>query len=75
MTIATPIDDRSSMICRWVYRDDTEADGAAETVVAFDRTVTEEDKGILESTDWDVALGQTGVEMNMPSGRLEHLPT
>jgi phenylpropionate dioxygenase-like ring-hydroxylating dioxygenase large terminal subunit len=69
VTIATPIDDRSSMICQWVYRNDTEADAPAEKVIAFDRVVTEEDKGILESTDWDVPLDQTGIEMNMPSDR------
>jgi hypothetical protein len=69
VTIATPIDDRSSMICQWVYRNDTEADAPAEKVIAFDRQVTNEDKDILESTEWDVPLDQTGREMNMPSDR------
>jgi hypothetical protein len=69
VTIATPIDDRSSQICQWVYRNDSEADAPAAKVVAFDRQVTEEDKGILESTEWDVPLDQTGIEMNMPSDR------
>jgi phenylpropionate dioxygenase-like ring-hydroxylating dioxygenase large terminal subunit len=69
VTGATPIDDRTSMICQWVYRNDTEADAPAQKVVDFDRVVTGEDKEILESTDWDVPLDQTGLEMNMPSDR------
>ncbi len=69
VTAATPIDDTTSQICQWVYRNDTEADAPAEKVIAFDRQVTEEDRGILESTDPDVPLDQTGREMNMPSDR------
>jgi phenylpropionate dioxygenase-like ring-hydroxylating dioxygenase large terminal subunit len=69
VTGATPIDDRTSMICQWVYRNDTEADAPAQKVVDFDRVVTGEDREILESTDWDVPLDQTGLEMNMPSDR------
>lgn len=69
ITAATPIDDRSSQIVQFVYRNDTEADAPAAKVIAFDRQVTEEDREILESTDWDVPLDQTGLEMNMPSDR------
>jgi phenylpropionate dioxygenase-like ring-hydroxylating dioxygenase large terminal subunit len=69
VTGATPIDDASSMIVQFVYRNDSEADAPAEKVIAFDRVVTGEDREILESTDWDVPLDQTGLEMNMPSDR------
>ncbi len=69
VTGATPIDDQTSMIVQFVYRNDTEADAKAEDVIAFDRVVTEEDRDILESTDFDVPLDQTGLEMNMPSDR------
>lgn len=31
--------------------------------------MTDEDRDILESTDPDVPLDQTGIEMNMPSDR------
>jgi hypothetical protein len=69
VTAATPIDDRSCQIVQFVYRNDTEADAKAEDIIAFDRMVTDEDRGILESTDWDVPLDQAGIEMNMPSDR------
>ncbi len=69
VTAATPIDDRTSQICQWVYRNDTEAEAPAEKVIAFDRQVTAEDRDILESTDPDVPLDQTGREMNMPSDK------
>lgn len=52
----TPIaDDRSQMV-QFCVRNDTEADTAAEDIIAFDRAVTLEDKRILESTDYDVPL-------------------
>ncbi|MBV8168663.1 MAG: aromatic ring-hydroxylating dioxygenase subunit alpha [Alphaproteobacteria bacterium] len=66
--IATPIDDRRSMIVQWCYRNDTEADAPAAGVIAFDRQVTLEDKAILETTDPDVPLDGSG-EFNMPSDR------
>jgi len=69
ITYATPIDDKSSQIVQFCFRNDTEAEARAEDVIAFDRTVTEEDKFILESTDYDVPLDQTGVELNMVSDR------
>jgi len=69
VTAATPIDDRTSMVVQFVYRSDTEAEAKAEDVIAFDRVVTAEDRDILESTDWDVPLDQTGIEFNMPSDR------
>ncbi|MFT8242470.1 Rieske 2Fe-2S domain-containing protein [Roseomonas sp. BN140053] len=69
VTAATPIDDGHIQVCQWVYRNDTEADAPAAKVIEFDRQVTEEDRGILESTEFDVPLDQTGVEMNMPSDK------
>jgi phenylpropionate dioxygenase-like ring-hydroxylating dioxygenase large terminal subunit len=69
VTGATPIDDESCQIVQFVFRNDTEADAKAADIVAFDRQVTEEDREILESTDFDVPLDQTGVEMNMPSDK------
>jgi hypothetical protein len=69
VTAATPIDDRTSQIIQFVYRNDTEADAKAEDVIAFDRMVTNEDRDILESTEFDVPLEQAGREYNMPSDR------
>ncbi|MGG5817665.1 Rieske 2Fe-2S domain-containing protein [Falsiroseomonas sp. HW251] len=68
VTAATPIDDRRSMICQWVYRNDTEADAPAEKVIAFDRQVTNEDRLILESSSWDVPLSMSE-ELHMPSDK------
>lgn len=69
VTAATPIDDRTSQICQWVYRNDSESEAPAEKVIAFDRQVTAEDRDILESTDPIVPLDQSGREMNMPSDK------
>ena len=69
VTAGTPIDDHSSQIVQFCFRNDTEAEASAEDVNRFDRQVTIEDKGILETTDFDVPLDQDGVESNMPSDR------
>jgi hypothetical protein len=69
-TAATPIDDRTSQLVQFVYRNDTEADTPAAGVVAFDRPVTAEDRAILEATDADVPLIATsGEEFHMPSDK------
>jgi len=67
-TGATPVDDRRSMMCQWVFRNDTEADAPAEKVIAFDREVTNEDRLVLETTSWDVPLDMAE-ELHMPSDR------
>lgn len=70
VTCATPIDDAHSMIVQWVYRNDTEAQTAATSVITFDRAVTLEDKAILESCDPDVPLAiADGEELHMASDR------
>lgn len=70
LTGATPIDDRTSQIVQFVYRNDTEADTPAASVVAFDRQVTAEDRAVLESTDPDVPLDRaSGEEFHMPSDK------
>lgn len=67
VTAATPIDDRSSQIVQFCFRSDSEAEAPASAIIAFDRQVTEEDRAILESTDYDVPLDQAGSESNMRS--------
>lgn len=52
----TPIDNRTSQMVQFCVRNDTEAETKADDVIAFDRSVTLEDKRILESTDYDVPL-------------------
>jgi phenylpropionate dioxygenase-like ring-hydroxylating dioxygenase large terminal subunit len=69
VTAATPVDDATSMVVQFVFRNDTEEQAKAADVIAFDRLVTNEDRDILESTDFDVPLDQTGREYNMPSDR------
>jgi hypothetical protein len=69
VTAATPIDDRSSQIVQFCFRNDSEAEARAEDVIAFDRQVTLEDRAILESTDHDVPLNQVDIECNMASDR------
>jgi len=56
VNMATPIDDGTSQIVQFCLRNDTEAETTAAEAKAFDRTVTLEDKAILETTDFDVPL-------------------
>ncbi|XGV97117.1 MAG: Rieske 2Fe-2S domain-containing protein [Leptolyngbya sp. BL-A-14] len=53
---ATPIDDKTSQLIQFCFRNDTEADAKAADVIAFDRTVTQEDRDVLETTDYDAPL-------------------
>ena len=53
---ATPIDDQTSQLIQFCCRNDTEADAKAADVIAFDRIVTQEDREILETTDYDAPL-------------------
>jgi phenylpropionate dioxygenase-like ring-hydroxylating dioxygenase large terminal subunit len=55
-TCATPIDDDTCMLVQFVYRNDTEEDVPAETVIAFDKTVVTEDLEILETTESNIPL-------------------
>jgi phenylpropionate dioxygenase-like ring-hydroxylating dioxygenase large terminal subunit len=56
ITCATPMDDDTSMVLQWTYRNDREEDVPAKDIIAFDRQVTLEDQHILESTEYDVCL-------------------
>jgi phenylpropionate dioxygenase-like ring-hydroxylating dioxygenase large terminal subunit len=70
ITCTAPIDDRSSVITQFVFRNDTEAEAPAADVIAFDRQVTQEDRAMLESTDYDVPLNiASREEFHMPSDR------
>jgi phenylpropionate dioxygenase-like ring-hydroxylating dioxygenase large terminal subunit len=70
ITCTAPIDDRSSIINQFVFRNDTERDAPAADVIAFDRQVTHEDRAVLESTDYDVPLDRASrEEFHMPSDR------
>ncbi len=64
VTYATPIDDEHSMICQWAFRSDSEEEAPQADIIAFDRQVTEEDKRVLESTDYDVPLDTASGEEN-----------
>ncbi|WOD41681.1 aromatic ring-hydroxylating dioxygenase subunit alpha [Nodosilinea sp. E11] len=65
-TAATPVSDRTSQIVQFCLRNDSEADASAESIIAFDRQVVNEDKLVLESTDYDTPV-DLSVEQHMPS--------
>lgn len=68
VTAATPIADEACQVIQFCFRNDGEADARAADIIAFDRRVTEEDREILESTDFDMPLDMhSGVERHMPS--------
>tara|TARA_R110002124_G_scaffold138138_1_gene301462 strand:+ start:9711 stop:10691 length:981 start_codon:yes stop_codon:yes gene_type:complete len=65
---ATPIDDKSIHIAQILYRNDKEEDCSASELIAWDQAVIDEDKEILESTDYDAPLdSSTGEEGSMVS--------
>lgn len=55
-TAYTPIDDQTSQLVQFCLRNDTEADAKAADIIAFDRQVTQEDRDVLETTDYDAPL-------------------
>ena len=68
VTAATPIADGACQVVQFCFRNDSEAEAPADSVIAFDRRVTEEDRAVLEGTDFDVPLDMhSGVERHMPS--------
>jgi len=70
ITAATPIDDGHSQLIQFAFRNDREEDAPAKDVIAFDRQVTNEDRMVLESTDYDSPLNAaSGEEFHMPSDR------
>lgn len=69
ITAATPIDDRRSQIVQFCFRNDSEAETSTADVIRFDRAVVEEDKHILEGTDYDVSLNPRGIEFSMASDK------
>jgi phenylpropionate dioxygenase-like ring-hydroxylating dioxygenase large terminal subunit len=70
VTCATPVEDNSSMVVQFAVRNDTEEQVPAAEINAFDRQVTEEDRYILETTEYDVPLDLAmKTEAHMPSDR------
>lgn len=70
VTAATPIDDGHSQIIQFAFRNDREEDSPAKDVIAFDRQVTNEDRTVLEATQYDSPLNaSSGEEFHMPSDK------
>lgn len=66
----TPIDDKRLQFTQFVVRNDTEADASAESVIAWDKQVTSEDRIFLSRCDYDVALDvRAPDEFHMASDR------
>jgi phenylpropionate dioxygenase-like ring-hydroxylating dioxygenase large terminal subunit len=53
---ATPIDDHSLWLAQWLYRNDREDECSTSELIEWDRTITREDKDILEATDPDACV-------------------
>ena len=70
VTATVPVDDTTTRLVQWVYRNDTEENVPAEKAIAFDRAVTLEDKALLETVDPDVPLRDfMTAERHMPSDK------
>jgi phenylpropionate dioxygenase-like ring-hydroxylating dioxygenase large terminal subunit len=69
-TAATPMGENSTRFIQWVIRNDSEEQTQTESVVAFDRKVSLEDRLVLESTDENVPLDVSeGRELHMDCDR------
>jgi phenylpropionate dioxygenase-like ring-hydroxylating dioxygenase large terminal subunit len=69
-TFLAPIDDSHTQFTQWVIRNDTASQVAPESVIAFDRQVTLEDRTVLEGTDGAFAIVPSeGDEVHMASDR------
>lgn len=67
---ATPIDDKSLMLVQWLYRNDSEEDCSAQELIDWDRPITDEDRDILEATDYDACIDtRRRVEFHMESDK------
>ena len=67
---ATPVDDGHIQLMQLLYRNDSEADCPAQTLIDWDAAVVAEDRAILEATDPDAALDIAAhAEAQMPSDR------
>ena len=67
---ATPIADGRIQLTQLLYRNDTEQDCPADTLIAWDAAIIAEDRDILESTDPDAILDVSlRLEGHMPSDR------
>ena len=64
----TPIDDQTSQLVQFCLRNDTEAEAKAADIIAFDRQVTQEDREVLETTDYDAPLA-IAAEQHMASDK------
>ncbi len=70
VTYATPIDDGHSLLCQWIYRNDTEEDVSAADCIALDTRITHEDIHVFDTLDPDVPLRPTPrEEVHMYSDR------
>jgi phenylpropionate dioxygenase-like ring-hydroxylating dioxygenase large terminal subunit len=65
---ATPIDDKSIQVVQWLYRNDREEDCSTDELIAWDRAIVDEDRSILEATDYDACVDtRRRVEFHMES--------
>jgi hypothetical protein len=67
-TAYTPIDDQTTQLVQFCLRNDTEDDAKAADIIAFDRQVTQEDRDVLETTEFDAPLSLSE-EQHMPSDK------
>jgi len=67
---ATPMEDGKVMLVQWLYRNDSEADCSTEELVAWDAAIVQEDREILEATDFDACVDtRRRVEFHMESDK------
>jgi phenylpropionate dioxygenase-like ring-hydroxylating dioxygenase large terminal subunit len=67
---ATPMDDGSMMLVQWLYRNDSEEDCSTQELIDWDRPITDEDRDILEATDYDTCIDtRRRMEFHMESDK------
>ena len=67
---ATPIDDGRIQVCQWLFRNDREEDCSEAELIAWDTPIVNEDREILEATDYDACVDtRRRVEFHMESDK------
>ncbi|MBA2649596.1 MAG: aromatic ring-hydroxylating dioxygenase subunit alpha [Legionella sp.] len=65
----TPIDDNHIQVVQFCFRNDKETDVSSEDIIKFERKIVDEDRFVLETTDFNYPLFHEYAEANMPSDK------
>lgn len=65
----TPIDDNHIQVVQFCFRSDSEAEVSREDLIKFERKILDEDRLVLETTDYNYPLFHEYAEVHMPTDK------